>query len=83
MPIKILEDNLQGWPKPDGSYVVLSKKFAEKEPDVVKWMSKFKITEDQFSSLMLDVSEASSPTEGAKKWLENPANKKAAESWFN
>ncbi|MFC9334461.1 glycine betaine ABC transporter substrate-binding protein [Arthrobacter sp. NPDC057009] len=83
MPIKVLEDNLEGWPKPDGSYVVLSKKFAEKEADVVKWMSNFKITEDQFSSLMLNVSEASSPTEGAKKWLENPENKKAAESWFN
>ena len=83
MPIKVLEDNLEGWPKPDGSYVVLSKKFAEKEADVVKWMSNFKITEDQFSSLMLNVSEASSPTEGAKKWLESPENKKAAESWFN
>jgi glycine betaine/proline transport system substrate-binding protein len=83
MPIKVLEDNLEGWPKPDGSYVVLSKKFAEKEADVVRWMSNFKITEDQFSSLMLNVSEASSPTEGAKKWLENPENKKAAESWFN
>lgn len=83
MPIKVLEDNLEGWPKPDGSYVVFSKKFAEKEADVVKWMSNFKITEDQFSSLMLDVSEASSPTEGAKKWLENPENKKSAESWFN
>jgi len=83
MPIKILKDNLGGWPKPDGSYVVLSKKFAEKDAEVAKWMSKFKITEDQFSSLMLDVSQASSPTDGAKKWLENPDNKKAADSWFS
>jgi glycine betaine/proline transport system substrate-binding protein len=83
MPIKILEDNLGGWPKPDGSYVVLSKKFAEKNAEIAKWMSKFKITEDQFSSLMLDVSQASSPTDGAKKWLENPDNKKSADSWFN
>lgn len=83
MPIKILEDNREGWPKPDGSYVVLSKEFAEKEPDVVKWMSNFKITEEQFANLMLNVSEASSPTEGAKKWLENPDNKKSADSWFN
>lgn len=83
MPIKVLEDNLEGWPKPDGSYVVLSKDFAAKEAEVVKWMSNFKITEDQFADLMLKVSEASSPTEGAKKWLENPDNRKAADSWFS
>jgi glycine betaine/proline transport system substrate-binding protein len=83
MPIKVLEDNLEGWPKPDGSYVVLSKDFAAKETEVVKWMSNFKITEEQYSSLMLAVSEASSPEEGARKWLENAENRKAADSWFN
>ncbi|MFF2317895.1 glycine betaine ABC transporter substrate-binding protein [Arthrobacter sp. NPDC058097] len=82
MPIKALDDDLQGWPKPDGSYIVLSKQFASKEAEVAKWMSNFKITEEQYASLMLDVSEASSPTEGAKKWLENPDNRKAADSWF-
>ncbi|MFJ4171767.1 glycine betaine ABC transporter substrate-binding protein [Paenarthrobacter sp. NPDC089714] len=83
MDIKVLEDNLEGWPKPDGSYVVLSKDFASKHADVAKWLGNFKITEQQFSDLMLNVSEASSPTEGAKKWLENADNKKAADSWFN
>ncbi|MET3934481.1 glycine betaine ABC transporter substrate-binding protein [Arthrobacter sp. OAP107] len=83
MPIKALDDNLQGWPKPDGSYIVLSKEFAAKDTEVVKWMSNFKLTDEQYASLMLDVSQASSATDGAKKWLENPANRKAADSWFN
>lgn len=83
MDIKVLEDNLEGWPKPDGSHVVLAKDFTAEHPDVAKWLSNFKLTEQQFSDLMLAVSEASSPTEGAKKWLENPDNKKAADSWFN
>ena len=84
MPIKVLEDDMGAWPKPDGSYMVLSKNFASKQPEVVKWMSKFKITDDQFSSLMLEVSKTpNNPVDGAKKWLENPDNKKAADSWFN
>ncbi|WP_311214691.1 MULTISPECIES: glycine betaine ABC transporter substrate-binding protein [unclassified Arthrobacter] len=83
MDIKVLEDNLEGWPKPDGSHVVLAKDFTSEHPDVAKWLSNFKLTEQQFADLMLAVSEASSPTEGAKKWLENPDNKKAADSWFN
>lgn len=82
LPIKALKDDMGGWPKPDGSYVVLSKDFAAKEPDVVKWMSKSKITEDQFASLMLDVSQAKDPVEGARKWLEDPENRKTADSWF-
>ncbi|WP_077489367.1 glycine betaine ABC transporter substrate-binding protein [Sinomonas mesophila] len=83
MPIKALEDDLGGWPKPDGSYPVLSKKFAEKAPEVVTWMSNSKLSEEQFASLMLAVSEAKDPVEGAKKWLETPENRKTADSWFD
>ena len=83
MPIKALEDDLGGWPGPDGSYVVLSKKLAEKAPEVVKWMSNSKLSEEQFASLMLAASEAKDPVEGAKKWLETPENRKTADSWFD
>ena len=72
MPIKALEDDRQGWPKPDGSHVVLSKKFAEKHADVRGWMENSKLTDEQYASLMLAVSEAKDPAEGAKKWLETP-----------
>ncbi|MGO4584615.1 glycine betaine ABC transporter substrate-binding protein [Arthrobacter sp. 2RAF6] len=82
LPIKVLTDDLGAWPKPDGSYMVLSKKFAAKDPEVVKWMSNMKITDDQFASLMLASSEAKDPVAGAKKWLETPANRQAADSWF-
>ncbi|MBT2515681.1 glycine betaine ABC transporter substrate-binding protein [Arthrobacter sp. ISL-30] len=83
MPIKVLEDDKGGWPKPDGSYVVFSKNFAEKEPQVQKWMSNSKLTDEQYSSLMLAVSEAKEPVEGARKWLETPENRKATDEWFN
>ncbi|UZX03076.1 glycine betaine ABC transporter substrate-binding protein [Arthrobacter sp. CDRTa11] len=82
MPIKALEDDMSGWPKPDGSYVVLSKKFNEEEPQVAEWMSKSKLTEEQFASLMLAVSETKTAAEGAKKWLENAENRAAADAWF-
>ena len=83
MPIKVLEDDLQGWPKPDSSHPVLSKKFAEKHPDVRSWMENSKLTEDQFASLMLLVSEAKGdPISGARKWLETPANREAADGWL-
>lgn len=82
MPIKALKDDSQGWPKADGSYVVLSKEMAEKHPDVGGWMEKSKLTDDQYASLMLDVSEAKDPAEGARKWLETPENRKAADAWI-
>ena len=82
MPIKVLEDDIGGWPKPDGSYSVLSKDFAAKNPEMATWMSKFKLTDEQYESLMLDVSQASGSVEGAKKWLQDPENRKTADSWF-
>ena len=82
MPVKALEDDMGGWPKPDGSYIVLSEKFAEKAPEVVTWMSNSKITEEQYASLMLAASEAKDPAEGARKWLQDPENCTTADSWF-
>ncbi|GAB3254182.1 glycine betaine ABC transporter substrate-binding protein [Arthrobacter pigmenti] len=82
MPVKALEDPAGGWPAPDGSYVVLSEKFAEEEPQVAEWLSNFKLTEEQYASLMLAVSEAEDAVKGARQWLEKPENKQAAESWF-
>ena len=82
MPIKALKDDAQGWPKPDGSYVVLNKKFAADHADVQGWMSNFKLTEEQYASLMLTVKEAANPSEGSRKWLETSENRKAAEEWF-
>ena len=67
MPIKALEDDRQGWPQPDGSYVVLSKEFAEKHGDIRGWMENSKLTDEQYASLMLAVSEAKDPAEGAKQ----------------
>lgn len=82
LPIKALEDDRQGWPKPDGSYVVLSKEFAEKHADVRGWMESSKLTDEQYASLMLAVSEAKDPAEGASKWLETPENRKAVDEWL-
>ncbi|WP_461186671.1 glycine betaine ABC transporter substrate-binding protein [Arthrobacter sp. Z4-13] len=82
MKIKALEDDRQGWPAEDGSHVVLSKEFAEKHGEIRGWMEKSSLTEDQYASLMLAVSEAKDPTEGAKKWLETPENRQAADEWL-
>jgi glycine betaine/proline transport system substrate-binding protein len=82
MPVKALEDDSQGWPKPDGSYVVLSKKFSEGHADVRGWMANSKLTEEQYAALMLAVSEAKDPAEGARKWLEAPENRAATDGWF-
>ena len=82
MPIKALKDDAQGWPKPDGSYVVLSKKFAESHADVRGWMSNSKLTDEQYASLMLAVSDAKDPIKGASKWLETPENRQTVDEWF-
>ena len=82
MHVKALEDDAQGWPKPDGSHIVLSKKFAESHADVRGWMSNSKLTDEQYASLMLAVSEAKDPVKGASKWLETAENRQAADGWF-
>ncbi|GAA3679800.1 glycine betaine ABC transporter substrate-binding protein [Arthrobacter ginkgonis] len=83
MPVKALEDPKGGWPAPDGSYVGLSKKFAEAQPDIVKWMGNSKLTADQYASLMAAVNDADDQVKGARTWLEIPENKAAVDQWFN
>jgi glycine betaine/proline transport system substrate-binding protein len=82
MKVKALEDDRQGWPAADGSHVVLSKEFAEKHGEVRGWMENSKLTDEQYASLMLAVSEAKEPAEGARKWLETPENRQAADEWL-
>ena len=82
LPVKALEDPAGGWPEPDGSYIGLSQEFAEEQPEIVEWMSNSKLTAEQYSTLMLAVSEADDNVEGARQWLENPENSAAVEAWF-
>lgn len=81
MPIKALDDDLNAFPKPDSSHIVLSKKFGQKHPEIRKWMSQSALTEDQLASLMLEVTKTTDPVEAARKWLDVPANRQVAESW--
>lgn len=84
MPVKALEDPAGGWPAPDGTYIVLSKKFAAEQPEIAEWMSHGKLSTEQYSSLLATVSDAGSdPVVGARKWLETPENKEAVDAWFN
>lgn len=83
LPVKALEDPAQGWPAPDGSYVVLAEEFAEEHEEVVEWLSEFELTEEQYATLMLAVSDAEDPVDGARQWLEDPQHAQAAEAWFD
>lgn len=82
MDIKALDDPKEGWPAPDGSYVVVSEDFAEKRPEVTEWLSRIKFTAQQYAELMLAVSEGDSPKEGAQQWLSVAENRQLAEQWF-
>jgi glycine betaine/proline transport system substrate-binding protein len=81
MPIRVLEDDKKAWPPADGSYIVLNKKYASENPEVVKWFSRMKLNDEQMAKLMLDVSEGKTKAAGVDKWLEDKANKELAESW--
>lgn len=82
MPIKVLEDTEQAWPEPDGSYLVTSTQFAEEHPEIAEWISGSRLDDDQYAALMLEVSKADSPEEGAQNWLNDPDNRALADSWF-
>ncbi|WP_181028645.1 glycine betaine ABC transporter substrate-binding protein [Pseudoclavibacter sp. RFBA6] len=83
MPIKALEDTEGAWGEADGSYLVTSQAFAEDHPDVAEWIKNSRIDDEQFSSLMFEVSQAATPQEGAKAWLEDPANRQHVDAWFD
>lgn len=83
MPIKVLEDTKEAWGAADGSYLVASKDFAEDNEEVTTWIKDSRINDEQFSSLMLEVSKASTPKEGAQNWLADPANRAHVDGWFD
>lgn len=80
--VKVLEDTENGWAAPDSSHIVLSKEFSEKHKDIQDWMSRSKLDDKQYSTLMSDVSNADDSEAGARKWLEDPANNEAVQAWF-
>jgi len=81
--VKVLEDTENGWSAPDSSHIVLSKEFSKKHPDIQGWMNQSKLNDEQYSSLMNDVSNADDSESGARKWLEDSANNAAVQAWFN
>ncbi|MGO1544076.1 MAG: glycine betaine ABC transporter substrate-binding protein [Gulosibacter sp.] len=82
MPIKALEDTEDGWVEADGSYFVVSEEFDAEHPEIVEWFANSKLTQEEYASLMYDVSQAEEPAEGAEVWLEDSANRATVDSWF-
>lgn len=82
LDVRPLEDDQQGWPEPDGSFVVTSESFPEEHEEVAEWMTGATLTDEQYSSLMLEVDEADSEREGAEAWLEDSDHRDVVEAWF-
>ncbi|SJM62536.1 glycine betaine ABC transporter substrate-binding protein [Gulosibacter sp. 10] len=82
MDLKVLEDNKDGWPEPDGSYFVVSKEFDESHPEIVEWFANSQVTQEEYSTLMHAVSQAETPVDGARTWLEDESNRATVDSWF-
>ncbi len=58
-----------------------NKTWAKQNPQVVKWMGKFKVSPEVFSELLADIQQnPNSPSVGVKKWI--GSNETLVNSWF-
>jgi glycine betaine/proline transport system substrate-binding protein len=81
-PIKSLEDTEGAFGDPDKAQTITSKEFAKGNPELVEWMSDFKLTSDQLGTLELLIQEKGKgkEQEAAKEWVAE--NKSLVDSWM-
>ncbi|WP_404952935.1 ABC transporter permease/substrate binding protein [Streptomyces sp. 147326] len=66
-----LEDPKAAWGKGDGIHTLARKGFAADEPEVARWLSSFKLTEEQLTSLEAKIQETGKgkEQEAVRAWL--------------
>lgn len=82
-PIKALKDPKGAFGAPDTATIVATKGFSQAQPDVAKWLSKFKLTDQQLGSLELMVQAKGDGNQqaAAAEWIK--ANQPVVDSWFS
>ncbi|MFC0270783.1 glycine betaine ABC transporter substrate-binding protein [Metabacillus herbersteinensis] len=80
MDLKYLEDPNKMYGDPDNIQFMTRKDFASDHQEIVDWMNTWEMNDDQLSSLIKYVDEASNPEDGAKKWIDE--NRELVDSWM-
>ncbi|WP_223699945.1 glycine betaine ABC transporter substrate-binding protein [Sutcliffiella deserti] len=78
--LKYLEDPKKTFGEQDDIFYMTRKDFEKDHEEVVKWMDKWKMNDDELGDLMSMINETS-PEEGAKKWIEQ--NRELVDNWLS
>jgi len=84
LDLKDLEDPEGTLGEAEEIHVLANSEWAEANPEVIGWLERFELTDEQLGTLEdLVLNEHEGDEEaGAKAWLEDPANRAIADAWF-
>ncbi|WP_206832743.1 glycine betaine ABC transporter substrate-binding protein [Alicyclobacillus fructus] len=78
--LKYLTDPKGDWGKAGWIQGEVNKAWASRNPEVLKWLRNFKLTENQLEMLEEYINVAKSPQVGVEKWIRE--NQKTISAWF-
>ncbi|MBD1381353.1 glycine betaine ABC transporter substrate-binding protein [Metabacillus arenae] len=79
LDLKYLEEPKNVYGKPDNIQYLMRPEFKQDHKQVMNWMNTWQMDKEQLGTLIKEVEKASSPEEGAKKWVEE--NRDLVDSW--
>ncbi|MCL6517487.1 glycine betaine ABC transporter substrate-binding protein [Alicyclobacillus sp.] len=69
--LKYLDDPKGIFGKAEEIHAEANKQWAQSHPELVKWFSNFKLTDQQLGELEMDVNQSDDKLAGARKWMED------------
>lgn len=78
--LKYLEDPEKIYGDEEAIYAIANKNFADNNPEIVKWLSQWKMDDQSLGDLMSTINEVGDPAEGAKIWVNE--NRSLVEQWL-
>jgi glycine betaine/proline transport system substrate-binding protein len=78
--LKYLSDPKGDWGKVGWIQGVANKAWASNNPQVVKWLKNFKLTERELETIEDDINNAKTPQAGVAKWIQD--NQRTISRWF-
>jgi glycine betaine/proline transport system substrate-binding protein len=78
--LKFLDDPRKAYSDPDDIYIMATKGFGEKYPNLVKWLDQWHMDDDTLGGLMATIQDAGDPAKGAKDWIEK--NRGLVDEWL-